>query len=194
MPQLESRDAALEAAVRAHLFHFSKDHTYIYSQDTPDVNMTTYRCSNKGPPLTYTVKFELKGLRQTESKAHLIAVGLAKPPTLPTTSITFRYWLDNDFPIKDKLAPAQCTDHNCPLGYCFHFKGLFMADCTYLDAPDYFGNTRPPGRIWDADKKVKLQLGASDWDRKLVKTFAQHHYWYYGQEYEGSCRALIESP
>ena len=197
LPQAECRAAALDAAIKAHLYHFTKHHTYVCTQDAPDVdNITAYRSLiNKGPPLTYTVKFEVPGLQQPEGEAHLIAIGLAEPPKPPTTSITFRYWLDDeDFPIIDKNAvPAQCTDHNCPLGCFFHYKGLFVDEGTYLDAPEQFGNTCPPSRIWDADKRVKLRLGASDMDRKLVKAFAQYHYWYYGQEYEGSYRALVES-
>ena len=193
MPRAESRAAARDAAIKAHLYHFTKDHTYVITQD--DVDMITGKSSNKGPPLTYTVKFKLTGLKPTEGEAHLIAIGLAEPPKPPTTSITFRYWLDDDFPIVDKSAPEQCTDYNCPLGYFFHYKGLFVdEDGSYMDAVEYFGNTCPPARIWDADKKVKLHMGATEMDRKLVKTFAQYHYWYYGQEYEGLCRAIIENP
>ena len=198
MPQAESCAAALDAAIKAHVFHFSKDHKYVVTQDTSDVDMITSTFSNMEPPLTYTVKFELTGLKPAESEAHLIAIGLAEPPTfLPpvTTSITFHYWLDEDFSIKDKSAPVQCTDHHCPLGYFFHYKGLFVDDGgSCMDAEEYFGNTCPPARIWDAEKRIKLLKGASDMDRKLVKAFAQYHYWYYGQEYEGSVRALIESP
>lgn len=191
MPQATSRAAALDAAVKAHEHHFTKDHKFVFTQDTADVDVTTCKSSNKGPPLTYTVTFELTGQQLPESEAHLIAIGLAEPPTPQTTSITFRYWLDDDFPIKDKSAPVQCTDYNCPLGYFFHYKGLFIDDeGADMDAPEHFGNTCPPERIWNADKRVKLNQGASEMDRKLARTFAQYHYWYYGQEYKGSCREL----
>lgn len=191
MPQAGSRAAAVDAAIKAHEHHYGKDHTFVVTQDTADEEMTTSKSSNQGPPSTYTVNFELM---QTESEAHLIAIGLAEAPTPQTTSITFRYWLDEDYPIKDKSAPVQCTDANCPLAYFFHFEGLFVDEGAYMDAEEYFGNTAPPTRIWDAEKRVKLLRGATEMDRKLVKAFAQYHYWYFGQGYEGSARELIESP
>lgn len=195
MPHAECRGAALDAAIKAHIFHFGRDHTFVIIQD--GVEVTKRKSSNQGPSLKYTVEFEVPGIRQSEMEAHLISIGLAKQPTPPKTppptSITFEYWLEEDFPIKDKLAPEECTDRNCPLGYFFHYKGLFIDDGGCLDAAEYFGNTCPPARIWDADKRVKLRLNPTDMDRKLVKTFAEFHYWHFGQGYEGSESAVIEN-
>ena len=191
MPRAKNRQAALDAARTAHEFHFGYKHCYFTMQDSPDVDLTLANPNNMRPPLTYRAEFKLPGPPRPLSEEHLTAIERAEPPAAPITSITFKYWLPWDIHTDDE-PPVQCTAQDCPLACLFHYKGLFMASGDLLVAPEHFGNSDPPRRVWEAEKRSKGKC-PTDEDLKIVDGFAKYHYWFALKGYENSARAFLDS-
>lgn len=170
MPQVETHQAAREAALKAHNSHFGQRNTKFFVQDGDSAGAIIAELGNDQTPVTYTVEFALH----------------SPPPAFSTqTSLKFTVLLPLGFP-GDFKPPAQSTAHDCPLNKnpkleMFHYKGLFMVDGEPLNISDDFGHSMPPGtvqmanqRLKDAkpeDKKQKYE------DRENVRKFIKYHYW-----------------
>lgn len=169
----ENRQAALEAARRAHHYHFGMMHDYFILQDKPNMNITLSRPITMRPPLTYTAGFVLPSPPPTSSNKHHTATELAKPST---TDVTFTCWLPWVIPLDTEL-PVRCTAPDCPLAYLFHYEGVFVVERENLDAPPRSRTNYSPSKIWEAQMRVN-DWCPTDEDLIVIDDFKRYHYWY----------------
>lgn len=172
----ENREAALEAARRAHHYHFGMTHDHFIVQDQPNIDMTLSTPINMRPPRTYTVEIALLGPPPTSSEENRIATALPGPSPRLTTEITFVFWLPWIMPL-DSESPDPCFAPGCPLAHLFHFEGVFVVERDRLDASPRFRNAYSPSDIWEAQTRVDNEC-PTDEDLNITEAFDRHHYWY----------------
>lgn len=187
----ENRQAALEAARRAHHYHFGMMHDYFIMQDKPDVDMTLATPTNMRPPLTYTVRIALPKPPPRSSKEPRTATKLAESLTLSKTEITFTFWLPWIIPL-DGEQPVRCTAPDCPLAYLLHYEGVFVVEREHLDAPERSRKNIPPSKIWEAETRVHDGCPTTE-DLNVTEAFARYHYWYNRRGQEVSYRSFRNS-
>ena len=172
----ENCQAALEAARRAHHYHFGMMHDCFIMQDKPKIDMILSKPINMRPPLMYTVEFVLPGPPPTSCQENREATALAGPSTRSTTEITFRFWLPWVVPL-DREQPIPCTAPDCPLAHLFHFVGVFVVEREHLDDPPRSRNTYSPSKIREAQTRVDDGCPTNE-DLNVTEAFNGYHYWY----------------